>query len=123
MKKSTLILGMALIAASGMANAEMHDMSQQPMPMMHDMSQQQMAAQPAEQVKHEGHGILKAVNEKAHKVQIAHEVIASLHWPAMTMWFALGTPLPKDLKSGDSISFELQQIHSKKWTVTHIEKK
>ena len=122
MKTSSLFVVSALLAASGAAHAEMHDMSQHQMPMMHDMSQHQVAAQSSELSKHEGHGILKAVNEKAHKVQIAHEAIASLNWPAMTMWFALGTSLPKELKSGDNISFELQQIHSKKWTVTRIEK-
>lgn len=33
----------------------------------------------------------ETINEPAHKVQIAHEAIASLNWPAMSMWFTLGT--------------------------------
>ena len=111
MKTSTLILGMTLILTTGTALAEMHD-----------MSEHQMAMQPAAQTRHEGHGIIKAVNEKAHKVQIAHEPIATLEWPAMTMWFALGSPLPQDIKVGDNVKFELEQTHTKKWSITHIEK-
>ena len=112
MKTLTLALGLTLIATTGAALAEMHD-----------MSQHQMALQPAAQTRHEGHGIVKAVNEKAHKVQIAHEAIADLHWPAMTMWFVLRDPVPQDVHVGDAVRFELEQAESNRWIVTHMERK
>lgn len=77
----------------------------------------------ASQMKHEGFGVLKAVNMEAGKVQLAHEAIPSLRWPAMTMWFALRGPLPKELKAGDSVRFELEQTQSKEWVITRIERK
>lgn len=77
----------------------------------------------ASQVKHEGYGVLKAVNTEGGKVQLAHEAIPSLGWPAMTMWFALREPLPKDVMVGDSVRFELEQTQSKEWVITRIERK
>lgn len=77
----------------------------------------------ASQMKHEGFGVLKAVNMEAGKVQLAHEAIPSLHWPAMTMWFTLRDPLPKGVKAGDSVRFELEQTQSKEWVITRIERK
>lgn len=112
MNKFALTLGLALAASTGTAVAEKQDMSQHPMEM-----------QAATQTRHEGHGIIKAVNEQAHKVQIAHEAISDLHWPAMTMWFALRDSLPKDLRPGDSVSFELERTDSNTWAITHIDKR
>lgn len=77
----------------------------------------------ASQMKHEGFGVLKAVNMEAGKVQLAHEAIPSLRWPAMTMWFALRDPLPKGVKTGDSVRFELEQTQSKEWVIIRIERK
>lgn len=74
-------------------------------------------------VKHEGYGVLKAVNTEAGKVQLAHEAIPSLGWTAMTMWFALREPLPKDVMVGDRVRFELEQTQSKEWVITRIERK
>ena len=74
------------------------------------------------QIRHEGFGVLKAVNMDAGKVQIAHAAISSLNWPAMTMWFSLQGPLPKEIKVGDSVSFELKQTPSKEWAITRIER-
>ncbi len=72
---------------------------------------------------YEGIGILKAVNAKAGKVQIAHEAISTLGWPPMTMWFALRNPLPRDIKVGDAVRFELVQEETKQWTVVKIIRK
>ena len=118
MKKSTIIFGLALFAMTGMSYAEMRDMSQ------HQMAMQQSA----NPMKHEGRGIIKSVNIKDQKVQIAHEAISTLKWPAMTMWFVLGNPLPEDIHVGDKVRFDLEQPyvsekpHSKKWIITHIDK-
>ncbi len=88
-----------------------------------DMSHDSMAMPPAAtRNTHEGVGVLEAVNAKAGKVQISHEAISSLNWPAMTMWFTLHTTLPKDLKAGDRIRFELAQ-QGNRWDVTRIERR
>jgi Cu/Ag efflux protein CusF len=111
MRKLTIALGLAIVAGCGIAQAATHE---------HDMSKHQVASQPAAAI-HKGSGVLKAVN--AAKVQIAHQPIASLGWPAMTMWFALRESLPKEVMVGDSVRFELEQTQTKKWVVTRIERK
>ena len=108
MKALTLAIGILLIAHGGMARAASHE---------HDMSQHQVAAQPAAQ---QGMGILKAVNAKDGKVQIAHEPIAALGWPAMTMWFMLHAPLPAEIKVGDGVRFELMQGDKNQWMIVKI---
>ncbi|HCI14153.1 MAG TPA: hypothetical protein DFK12_09395 [Gallionellaceae bacterium] len=75
------------------------------------------------QTKHEGYGVFKAVNTEAGKVQIAHQPIDSLGWPAMTMWFALRGPLPQGLKAGDAVRFELAQENGKQWVIVAIKLK
>ena len=109
MKKLALILGFALAATGGIAQADTHE---------HDMSR---AASQANQNVHTGTGVLKAVN--AGKVQIAHQPIDSLGWPAMTMWFALRVSLSQDLKVGDAVRFELAQENGKQWVIVKIGRK
>lgn len=115
MKTLTLALGMALAIGSGVARAATHE---------HDMSQHQMAIQMASnEAGHKGVGVLKAVNAKAGKVQISHEAIADLNWPAMTMWFALREPLPQDINVGDAVRFELAQGENNMWMIVKIGRK
>jgi Cu(I)/Ag(I) efflux system protein CusF len=106
---------MTLAIGSGMAQATTpeHDMSQHQIPM-------QMASSAAG---HEGVGIIKDVNPTSGKVLISHEAIADLSWPPMTMWFALRDPLPKDLKAGDAVRFELMQGENKQWMIVKIGRK
>jgi Cu(I)/Ag(I) efflux system protein CusF len=111
MKTFILALGLTIAASSGMAQAAAPE---------HDMSQHQTAMQPA--TKHEGVGILKAVNAKAGKAQIAHEAIAALGWPPMTMWFVIREPIPQDLKAGDAVRFELIE-ENKQWVIVKIGRK
>jgi len=111
MKKLALILGFALAATGGIAQAATHE---------HDMSR---ATSQANQSAHTGTGVLKAVNAKDGKVQIAHQAIDSLGWPAMTMWFALRGSLPQDLKVGDGVRFELAQENGKQWVIVAIQRK
>lgn len=111
MKKLTLALGLAIAAGCAMAQAATHE---------HDMSKHRAASQPAAAV-HQGTGVLKAVN--AGKVQIAHDAIAALGWPAMSMWFALRGSLPQDLKIGDAVRFELVQENGKQWVIVAIQRK
>jgi Cu/Ag efflux protein CusF len=74
-------------------------------------------------IRHEGSGVLKAVNTEAGKVQLAHEAIPSLRWPPMTMWFKLQGPLPDNVKVGDKVRFELEQPRTEEWVITRIEHK
>lgn len=113
MKTLTLLLSMTL--ASGMAQAT---------GLAHDMSQHEMATMVAANTSGPtGVGVIRAVNETTGKVQIAHEPIAGLNWPAMTMWFELQKPLPANLKVGDRVLFELTQKLNNKWVITRIESK
>jgi Cu(I)/Ag(I) efflux system protein CusF len=112
MKTLILTLSMMLASTAVVAQAATPE---------HDMSQHQMATPTA--ARHTGVGVLKAVNAKDGKVQIAHETIADLGWPPMTMWFEMKTSLPEGLKVGDTVSFELEQFHSKSWVITRIERK
>ena len=64
--------------------------------------------QAAEQVA-QGVGVVKGVDAKASQITLAHEPIAALNWPAMTMPFSLSSPaLAKGLKVGDKVRFELK---------------
>lgn len=109
MKTLSLVLGLAIAANSGIALAAAQE---------HDMSQHQMAMQPA--AKQDGVGVLKAVNAKAGKVQIAHEAISALGWPPMTMWFAIRDSVPQNIKVGDTIRFEMMEDEKKQWVIVKI---
>ena len=73
------------------------------------------------QMKHEGLGVIKAIDIKNNRMQISHEAIASLQWPPMTMWFALNAPLPGQIKVGDKIRFELTQADGMAWEISRVE--
>ena len=104
------VLVLALSADINLASAET---------MAHDS----MVMQPATtQTTHNGVGVLKAVNAEAGKVQISHEAIASLNWPPMTMWFSLRTSLPRDMKAGDLVRFELVR-NQNKWDISKIDRR
>lgn len=88
-----------------------------------DMMHHQMAMNPTNSMKHEGYGVLKAVNAERGKVQIAHEAIPELRWPAMPMWFTLRDPLPSGISVGDAVRFEMMKPNPKEWVIIHIERK
>lgn len=67
--------------------------------------------QPASQMKYAGHGVLKAV--KANKMQIAHDPMPELQWPAMTMWFGLRDALPQDIRVGGQRALRDDAVGSK----------
>ena len=61
-------------------------------------------------IAHSGNGTVNSVDEKLGKVNISHEPIASLNWPAMTMNFqASDVAILKELKPGMKIQFEVQK--------------
>jgi len=64
---------------------------------------------PAGEATHKGTGKVTAIDQAASRVELAHDPIASLKWPAMTMEFTLrDKALLGDLKAGDRVEFELR---------------
>jgi Cu/Ag efflux protein CusF len=72
-----------------------------------------------------GKGVVNSVDADAHKVNISHEAIKSLGWPAMKMDFAVAPSVDlKALQPGTQIEFmvgknaagmpEVQSIHAAK---------
>lgn len=70
---------------------------------------------------HHGTGVINSVNLKKAQVNITHEAIASLDWPAMTMNFkmrdkhALST-----LQAGEKVEFELSEQPKGHYVITKI---
>jgi Cu(I)/Ag(I) efflux system protein CusF len=114
MNKLTLAFLFALLATSAAARAASNEHEQH-----HDAS----SAQTQQTATHIAAGVLKAINVKDGKVQIAHEPVAALGWPSMTMWFMVRDPLPQDLKAGDVVRFELLQDDNKQWVIVKIARK
>ena len=57
----------------------------------------------------QGVGVVRAVNAGAKTITLAHEPIAALGWPAMTMDFGVSSAeLLAGLRVGQKIAFELQ---------------
>lgn len=100
----TLTLAITLLAFVGFAQAAPHE---------HDM-----AAHATHAALHQGLGVVKAL--KSGKMQIAHEPIPTLEWPAMTMWFDLKGHASHDIKAGDRVYFEIVQGENKKWGIINI---
>ena len=64
---------------------------------------------PAGEATHKGTGKVTAIDQAASRVELDHDPIASLKWPAMTMEFALrDKALLSGLKAGDRVEFELR---------------
>lgn len=60
---------------------------------------------------HVAHGLVKSVDPAAGKVNIAHEPIESLNWPAMRMNFKANDPaLLKGIEPGQKVEFDLVKI-------------
>ena len=110
-----LTLAITLLASIGLAQAASHEHE-----MKHDMSSHNMQSHDMQAAMHQGMGVVKAV--KSGKVQIAHEPIPSLDWPAMTMWFELNGHAGHGIKAGDRVHFEMMQGDKKKWVIKKIEK-
>lgn len=109
--KTLLTLALTtIIATCGNAMAAPHE---------HGTTQKQVATHAGNQT-YAGTGILKEV--ESGRIKIAHDPIATLHWPAMTMWFLLHSPLSGDVKVGNKVQFELAQTGSEKWVITRIER-
>lgn len=106
----TLIFGFLSVVMSGAQANEIPAMSH-----MHEATQQDPAVSAT--------GEVKLIDLKENKITIAHEPVAALNWPAMTMRFTLTSDTQiQGINAGDKVDFSfiqqgnlslLQQIHVK----------
>lgn len=72
---------------------------------------------------HQGQGVVRRIDAANNRVTLAHDAIPSLDWPGMTMPFnVLPGVLPKDLKVGDKVAFELR-MQGTEGVITAISKR
>ena len=71
-----------------------------------------------------GHGKVMEIDAKSGKITLAHEPIAELGWPSMTMGFSVkDTRLLAKLKAGDTVQFELKSNPStEQYDIEYIDK-
>lgn len=114
--KNTMLLGMAGmlgIALAGAAHASQEGS-------MHMEPGTSMGQAPASAISVAG--VVRQIKPEAGKIKIAHEPIAALHWPAMTMDFRVkDKAMLKEVSAGDKITFELGRDASG-LVITRIEK-
>lgn len=70
----------------------------------------QNAEQGATAERYAGKGVIKAIDKEDHQVQMAHEPIKALDWPAMTMAFKAAPGVNLDaFKPGAKVTFTLSK--------------
>lgn len=68
-----------------------------------------------------GVGVINSMDEKAAKINLTHEAIPSLSWPAMTMDFKVkDKAMLSKLKSGDKVDFDLKEQPKGQYMITKI---
>lgn len=119
MKTTTTIALILAMSASGIAMAQSGGMNHASMPgMQHgDMTVAEAGKNAQDNTQkepvHQAVGVVKAVNPAKGSVTLAHEAIASLKWPAMTMSFAVqDAKLFDKLVVGSKVKVELTKQKS-----------
>jgi Cu(I)/Ag(I) efflux system periplasmic protein CusF len=70
---------------------------------------------------HQGKGTINSVDAKAGKINLSHEPIASLDWPAMTMDFEVQDKASlTNLKPGQKVTFKLIEARKGKYVISEI---
>ena len=70
---------------------------------------------------HQGKGTINSVDAKAGKINLSHEPIASLDWPAMTMDFDVQDKASlTNLKPGQKVIFKLIEARKGKYVISEI---
>lgn len=97
----SLLIALALAAGSAVAGEKMGDMKDMDMKNM-DMGKKSDTAKPAS---HNAVGVVKKIDLKAGTVNLDHEPVPSLKWPAMNMNFKVENPdLLKDVVVGQKVT-------------------
>lgn len=82
--------------------------------------QHDAAAQSGKAEAHRATGVVKSVDRQNGKVTLAHGPVASLHWPAMTMAFAVRDRAMFDrLAPNQNVQFEFVQ-QGKDYVITRV---
>ncbi|WP_374403566.1 efflux RND transporter periplasmic adaptor subunit [Niveibacterium sp.] len=70
---------------------------------------------------HHGEGHVEAIDAASGSISLAHQPIASLKWPAMTMDFVLANAsLGDGLKAGAAVQFDFVERQPGEWVITAI---
>lgn len=94
------LIGVGLAHADNMNSMDKQNMPMKDMPMAGQMNGET----------HHAVGIVKKVDKAKNRVTIAHEPVASLHWPAMTMSFAVkDEKLFNKFAEGKKVEFDFVQ--------------
>lgn len=105
-----------IAAALGTAAVSVSAQEMKPMPGMKMEESKSGAAQ-----RHKGQGKITKLDAKRGKVTLAHEPIASLKWPAMSMEFSVKDKAAlEQLKPGAQVAFELEKTTGDNYEVTKI---
>ena len=100
----------AVVAAIVVATVPLVEHAANAGPAGHDAAHHEPAAGAARATKHHAVGVVRSVDAAAGSAMIAHEPIASLGWPAMSMAFQVRDQrLLKKLRAGSSVEFEFEQ--------------
>lgn len=114
MKKAvlpSLVLALVLAAAGAMAQQKMDDMKGM------DAAKKPAAGMP---MAHKAMGTIKKVDAKTGVVTVAHEPVATLNWPAMTMGFKVKDKMLLDkLSDGKKVEFEFTK-DDKDYVITGV---
>ncbi|WP_417069776.1 efflux RND transporter periplasmic adaptor subunit [Niveibacterium terrae] len=71
---------------------------------------------------HRGEGKIDAIDAQTGAITIAHQPIASLKWPAMTMDFVLANAaLARGIQAGTPVKFEFVERKPGEWVITKLE--
>lgn len=106
MKRIAVSIALLALAALPTHGAEMnhsHDMKNMP-------NVKTAASTNAQPQVHKSQGTVNRIDEKTGKVNMAHQAIPSLNWPAMTMDFQVkDKALLKGLTPGQTVEFDIAQ--------------
>lgn len=85
------------------------------------MEQMPDAGEKKEQVHPHGEGVVNTINTKSRSINLSHEPITLLNWPAMTMDFAVSDNINLDAVQPKShVKFDLAKDKDGKFTITAI---
>jgi Cu(I)/Ag(I) efflux system membrane fusion protein len=91
-------------------------------PGVHEEAKPGAAAMGPVPASHRGIGTVKALDWASATVTIAHDPIASLSWPAMTMDFRVKDPaLLKALKPGEKVDFEIVEQPAGEYVLVRVD--
>lgn len=114
----SLLITLALAVGSAVAGEKMDDMKDMDMKNM-DMGKKSSAAAPTT---HNAVGVVKKIDLTAGTVNLNHEAVPSLKWPAMNMSFKVQSPdLLKDVAVGQKVKITFIKTGSG-YVITQLDK-